>query len=76
MAPQTVDSDAPAFAQPGKTRDLSHSNPVCIEIPVTVQGSRQNTDGAAPAVPQPFVEETRTVLVFQQGAVLRMSETT
>jgi len=76
MAPQTIDSDAPAFAQPGKTRDLSRANPVCIEIPVTVQGSRQNTGGAAPAVPQPFVEETRTVLVFQQGAVLRMSATT
>ena len=77
MAPQTVDSDAPPFAQPGKARDLAHANPVCIEIPVTVQGSRNIPPGAATApVPQPFIEETRTVLAFEQGAVLRMSETT
>jgi periplasmic protein TonB len=77
MAPQTVDSDAPPFAQPGKARDLSHANPVCIEIPITVQGSRNVPPGAASApVPQPFVEETRTVLAFELGAVLRMSETT
>jgi len=77
MAPQTVDSDAPAFAQPGKARDLSHANPVCIEIPVTVQGSRNVPPGAASApVPQPFIEETRTVLAFELGAVLRMSQTT
>ncbi len=76
MAPQTVDSEAPPFAQPGKARDLAHASPVCIEIPVTVQGSRQSLKGAAEApVPQPFVEETRTVLAFEQGAVLRMLET-
>ncbi len=77
MAPQTVDSTAPPFAQPGKARDLTHANPVCIEIPVTVQGSRNIPPGAATApVPQPFIEETRTVLVFEQGAVLRMAEKT
>jgi len=77
MAPQTVDFEAPPFAQPGRGRDLARASPVCIEIPVTVQGSRQSPKGAAEApVPQPFVEETRTVLAFEQGAVLRMSETT
>ncbi len=77
MAPQTVDFEAPPFAQPGRGRDLARASPVCIEIPVTVQGSRQSPKGATEApVPQPFVEETRTVLAFEQGAVLRMSETT
>ncbi len=77
MAPQTVDSEAPPFAQPGRARDLAHASPVCIEIPITVQGSRQSPKGAAETpVPQPFVEETRTVLAFEQGAVLRMTETT
>ena len=47
------------------------SHPVAIEIPVTVQGSH-----SAPGrqLPQQFVEETRTVLVFVEGGVLRTSE--
>ncbi len=77
MAPQTIDSDAPPFVPAGRARDTSHVNPVCIEIRVTVQGSRHGPSGAASASgSQPFVEETRTVLAFEQGAVLRMSETT
>jgi TonB family protein len=51
--------------KPGETQRLQT---LCIEVPVTVQGSR-NTHPSAP-----FLEETRTVIVFPQGAVLRLSE--
>jgi len=75
MAPQTADSDAPPFAQPGRTRDHSRPNPVCIEIPVTVQGSRNSQASVGSAAPaQPFVEQTRTVLALEQGAVIRLTE--
>ncbi len=51
--------------KPGETQRLQT---LCIEVPVTVQGSR-NTHPSTP-----FLEETRTVIVFPQGAVLRLSE--
>jgi TonB family protein len=38
------------------------------EIPITVQGSRNTR------TPQPFLEETFTAIVFQNGAVLRLLE--
>jgi TonB family protein len=38
------------------------------EIPITVQGSRNTR------VPQPFLEETYTAIVFPNGAVLRLLE--
>lgn len=44
--------------------------PVCLELPVTVNGVRpvQGSDKR-----EPFSETTRTVLVFSNGAVLRLS---
>jgi TonB family protein len=48
---------------------------VCIEIPVSVHGSRSasgNLNNSQAA--KPFLEETRTMIVFPQGAVLRLTE--
>lgn len=68
MSTNTVDppvSHLTPTRKPGETQRLQT---LCIEVPVTVQGSR-NTHPSAP-----FLEETRTVIVFPQGAVLRLSE--
>jgi TonB family protein len=68
MSTNTIDppvSHLTPTRKPGETQRLQT---LCIEVPVTVQGSR-NTHPSAP-----FLEETRTVIVFPQGAVLRLSE--
>jgi TonB family protein len=68
MSTNTVDppvSHLTPTRKPGETQRLQT---LCIEVPVTVQGSR-NTHPSTP-----FLEETRTVIVFPQGAVLRLSE--
>ena len=46
----------------------SRSNPVCLEVAVTVRG----LPGAGAATPAR--EESRTVIVFDNGAVLRLSQ--
>jgi TonB family protein len=45
----------------------SRSNPVCLEVAVTIR----NTPAEAGSVTQPFREEGRTVIVFDNGAVIR-----
>jgi TonB family protein len=68
MSTNTIDppiSQLTPTRKPGETQRLQT---LCIEVPVTVQGSR-NTHPSTP-----FLEETRTVIVFPQGAVLRLSE--
>lgn len=68
MSTQTVDPPSSAttpIRKPGETQRLQT---VCIEIPIIVQGSRNSHP------PQPFLEETRTVIVFPHGAVLRLTE--
>ncbi|MFZ0878503.1 MAG: TonB family protein [Candidatus Acidiferrales bacterium] len=58
-------------ARPSVPVDLSHAAAVCVEIPLEVHGSQK------PAVPggpvEPFHEETRSVIVFPNGGVIRLS---
>jgi len=56
-APKTVD---------GSTR----TQPVALEIPVTVNGAR-TVEGSDKR--EPFSEATKTVLIFNQGAVIRIA---
>ncbi len=69
MSTQTAD---PAVLANGKPGELSHAQPVGAVVPVLVQGSRTAPGGDQRL--QPFVEESKTVVVFQNGAVLRISE--
>jgi TonB family protein len=58
----------------GRKSDASlRSNPVCLEVAVTVKplpGERAGITGGQP----PSREETRTVIVFDNGAVLRLAQ--
>jgi periplasmic protein TonB len=60
-SPQTAARRAEAAAR---------RHPVCLEIPVSVNGVRA-VEGSEKR--EPFAENTRTVLVFADGAVLRLS---
>jgi TonB family protein len=60
-SPQTAAQRAEAAAR---------RHPVCLEIPVSVNGVRA-VEGSEKR--EPFSENTRTVLVFGDGAVLRLS---
>ncbi len=71
MSTRTIDPPVSASTPAGKPGETHRSHPVAIEIPVTVQGSRS---ASGHQLPQQFVEETRTVLVFVEGGVLRISE--
>lgn len=68
-ATATQDPGRPRPASGQKTEESGHPQPVCIEVPVTVQGVRPATD---PGKREPFTESTRTVIVFANGAVLRL----
>jgi TonB family protein len=68
----TTDSNSSPTRRPGES---PRQQSVCIEIPVSVHGSRSasgslNNNQAA----KPFLEETRTMIVFPSGAVLRLTE--
>jgi len=65
-APATV--SAPAAFRPDET--ASRPQPVALEIPVTVNGAR-TVEGSDKR--EPFSETTKTVLVFGNGAVIRLS---
>lgn len=75
MSTQTLDAtdlNSSATRRPGES---PRQQSVCIEIPVSVHGSRSssgslNNNQAA----KPFLEETRTMIVFPSGAVLRLTE--
>src|SRR5712692_6564557 len=51
----------------------SRSNPVCLEVPVTVRRLPGGEQSGASASAQPAQEEGRTVIVFETGAVLRLA---
>jgi periplasmic protein TonB len=56
------------------TQDLSRppvvgSRKACLEVPVTVRGGSLSTDSGKR---EPFSESTRTIIVFSDGAVLRL----
>jgi periplasmic protein TonB len=55
----TQDLSRPPTVGRGKGGEPSHRLPVCIEVPVTVHGDRLS-------------EPTRTVILFSDGAVLRL----
>ena len=75
MSTQTIDSTDLNSAPTRRPGESPRQQSVCIEIPVSVHGSRSasgnlnNTQAA-----KPFLEETRTMIVFPSGAVLRLTE--
>jgi protein TonB len=73
MSSHTADLSSTAPSSAAGAQGFSRPNPVCTEIGVSVQGSAHTpADGQAS---QPFLEQTSTVIVFSQGAVVRLSET-
>jgi protein TonB len=74
MAPIVKENDA-AVASPANpvnkaAADPSRSQPVALEIPVSVNGAR-TIEGSDKR--EPFSESTQTVLVFNNGAVIRLA---
>jgi TonB family protein len=65
-APRSSATPAPRFDE---TATGSRPQPVALEVPVTVNGARsvEGTDKR-----EPFSESTKTVLVFGNGAVIRL----
>jgi protein TonB len=57
----------------GKSGRTLRSNPVCLELPVTIR-SLHGTNREASGSIAPTREESRTVIVFDNGAVLRLSQ--
>jgi periplasmic protein TonB len=51
----------------------TRSNPVCLEVAVTIRSLPGDKGDAPPGPPKPAREEARTVIVFDNGAVLRVS---
>jgi len=54
----------------GNSGESARSNPVCLELSVTIRSLPSGAGG----VGKPIREEVRTVIVFDNGAVLRCSE--
>jgi TonB family protein len=66
--PETAQRPAPTSALPTDT--AIKQQPVALEVPVTVNGAR-TVEGSDKR--EPFSETTKTVLVFGNGAVIRLS---
>jgi TonB family protein len=66
--PETAQRPAPATTSSGDAA-IKHQ-PVALEVPVTVNGAR-TIEGSDKR--EPFSETTKTVLVFGNGAVIRLS---
>src|SRR5271168_2232817 len=66
VPPETAAGARPRFDE---TATASRPQPVALEVPVTVNGARtvEGTDKR-----EPFSETTKTVLVFGNGAVIRL----
>jgi len=56
--------------QTGGTRNAPATQPVALEVPVTVNGAR-TVEGSDKR--EPFSETTKTVLIFSHGAVIRLA---
>ena len=67
MAPTIKDS--PGSSTENKSGLSPRSNPVCLEVGVTLRSLPEESGGLS----QPIREECRTVIVFDNGAVLRSS---
>ncbi|GAC1667866.1 MAG: hypothetical protein NVS9B4_23740 [Candidatus Acidiferrum sp.] len=66
--PEAVPSRVSLMARP--TKSAVRPQPVALEIPISVNGAR-TLDGGEKR--EPFSENTRTVLVFGNGAVIRLA---
>jgi protein TonB len=67
---QVTDPTAP---QPGPSgKQAFPGNPLCMEIPVRVQGSQVILHGTTEH-PEFFEEDTTTLILFPQGAVIRLA---
>ncbi len=74
-APTAAKPAAPA-APAGTSAPGVRADAVSVEVPVRVYGSRiTQVPGQAEPNSEPFEEQTSTMIVFPQGAVLRMSTT-
>src|SRR5881409_1270828 len=62
--------DGSARATSGSGDSAIKQQPVALEVPVTVNGARA-LDGSHKR--EPFSESTKTVLIFGNGAVIRLS---
>src|SRR6202521_2614842 len=58
---------APSQNSENKTGHSPRSNPVCLEVNITIRSLPTETGGLT----QPIREEGRTVIVFDNGAVVR-----
>jgi protein TonB len=65
----TQDLSRPRAVGSGKGEKSSRPQPVCIEVPVTVHCGCLSTDSGKR---EPFSESSRTIIVFSNGAVLRL----
>jgi len=79
MAPTTKDAEnsaesssltTPVPGAPKAADGSTRTQPVALEIPVTVNGAR-TVEGSDKR--EPFSEATKTVLIFNQGAVIRIA---
>ena len=79
MAPTTKDAEnsaessslaTPVSGAPKTADGSTRTQPVALEIPVTVNGAR-TVEGSDKR--EPFSEATKTVLIFNQGAVIRIA---
>src|SRR5229473_98791 len=66
--PETAQRPAPTTTSPGDA--AIKQQPVALEVPVTVNGARA-LEGSDKR--EPFAESTKTVLIFGNGAVIRLS---
>src|SRR5260370_11727728 len=51
----------------------TRSNPVCLEVAVTIRSLPDEKGEASSGPAKPTQEDARTVIVFENGAVLRLS---
>ncbi len=51
----------------------TRSNPVCLEVAVTIRSLPDEKGEASPGPAKPTQEDARTVIVFENGAVLRLA---
>jgi TonB family protein len=65
-------AERPASPNAHLNDTTSHPQPVALEVPVTVNGAR-TVEGSDKR--EPFSESTNTVLVFGNGAVIRLAST-
>jgi TonB family protein len=80
MAPTVKDSDAAVSVTTPNSQAVpaakpvgdaaNRAQPVALEVPVTINGAR-TMEGSDKR--EPFAESTQTVLVFPQGAVIRLA---